>query len=97
MDGAVLGSNAFVLRYFGRNADRLLVINLGWDQDLLTVPEPLLAPPADLRWGLLWSSESVEYGGQGTPPIHPNAQWHLPGESALLFASEDEHDDKSER
>ena len=34
---------------------------------------------------LLWSSESVKYGGHGTAPVNPNAEWWLPGESALLF------------
>jgi maltooligosyltrehalose trehalohydrolase len=47
----------------------------------------LLAPPAGRLWRLLWSSESLAYGGHGTPPLHPNGRWHLPSESAVLFAS----------
>jgi len=48
IDGAVLRSESFVLRYFGEaNDDRLLVVNLGSREELTPVPEPLLAPPAD--------------------------------------------------
>src|SRR5437016_2128986 len=51
IDGAVLRSESFVLRYFGEaNDDRLLVVNLGSREELTPVPEPLLAPPADCRW-----------------------------------------------
>jgi maltooligosyltrehalose trehalohydrolase len=48
----------------------------------------LLAPPPDSRWVLQWSSESVRYGGQGTPPLDLPAQCHFPGEAALLLRSE---------
>ena len=50
VDGAVLGPEAFVLRFFGENgSDRLLLVNLGRDLDLDSAPEPLLAPPAGMR------------------------------------------------
>ena len=88
LDGAAIASQAFVLRFVGDGEDRLLVINLGCELDPSPVPEPLLAPPEGCRWQLLWSSESVSYGGAGTPPINPNAQWHIPGESAVLLGSE---------
>ena len=68
--------------------DRLLLVNLGCDLDLVPCPEPLLAPPAEAGWRLLWSSESVRYGGQGTPPIHAEGQWRLAGETAVLLTSE---------
>jgi maltooligosyltrehalose trehalohydrolase len=88
-EGAALGSEAFVLRYFGgADGDRLLVVNLGADLDLCPVAEPLLAPPADSRWSLQWSSESPEYGGQGTPPLRIHAKPCLPGQSAILLRSE---------
>src|SRR4029450_9547982 len=46
MDGAVLGPESFVLRFFGTHSDdRLLVVNLGSDLHLAPAPEPLLAPP----------------------------------------------------
>jgi maltooligosyltrehalose trehalohydrolase len=85
VDGAVLAPEAMALRFFSADGDLLLVLNLGCDLDLSPAPEPLLGPPTGARWALLWSSESVSYGGNGTAPVHPNAQWRLPGESALLF------------
>lgn len=98
VDGATIATEAFVIRYFGGPAgDRLLVVNLGCDTDLVPAPEPLLAPPAGTHWRLVWSSESVRYGGQGTPPVRSDAQWHIPGEAAVLLASERQtagaHDD----
>ena len=87
-DGAVLAADAFVLRYQGgRDGDRLLLVNLGRDLDLRSVPEPLLAPPAGCRWDLQWSSESPKYGGNGTPAIRPHSHLHIPGESTVLLRS----------
>ncbi len=87
LDGAVLGPGAFVLRYFGEAGDdRLLLVNFGADFPLVPAPEPLLAPPANQRWSLLWSSEDVRYGGAGTPaPDTEREGWHLPGRSALFL------------
>jgi maltooligosyltrehalose trehalohydrolase len=88
VDGAVLGPEAFVLRFCGLGLDpdeRLLFLNLGRDLDLSVVAEPLLAPPEGLRWALLWSSEAVRYGGAGTPEIHPRDGWVLPGHAAVAF------------
>ncbi|MBA2305670.1 MAG: malto-oligosyltrehalose trehalohydrolase [Acidobacteria bacterium] len=88
IDGAVLAPGALVLRLFGgARGDRLLIINLGCDLDLTPAPEPLLAPGADDNWQVLWSSESVRYGGQGTAPVNPDREWHLQGEAAVLLAS----------
>ena len=88
VDGAVLGPEVLLLRFFGgAQGDRLLVLNLRCDVDLLPAPEPLLAPPAGCEWTLIWSSESVRYGGQGTAPIHPDREWHVPGETAVLLRS----------
>ena len=90
VDGAVLGSHAFVLRLFGDSAagtDRLILVNLGSDLSLAVVPEPLLAPPSLHRWDLRWSSEAPEYGGAGIVSVETNPGWHLPGESAVLLAA----------
>ena len=93
VDGAVLGPEILLLRYFGRGrGDRLLLLNLGCDTDVMPAPEPLLAPPAGAAWSLLWSSESVRYGGQGTAPIHPEREWHLPGETAVVLESRQQPD-----
>jgi len=88
IDGAVLSPSIFVLRYApGAADDRLLVINLGVEASLAPVPEPLLAPPFEGEWYVLWHSESTAYGGSGRAPFVPEDGWHVPGESALLLAS----------
>lgn len=87
-DGAVLGEAAFALRYFeAAGHDRLLVINLGARLDLTPLPEPLLAPPQDSRWQILWSSEDPRYGGSGDLPLDAEDHWCLPAESAALLAA----------
>ncbi len=87
MDGAVLAPGAFVLRLFGRShdGDRLLVVNLGPDLALVPAPEPLLAPPEDARWSLLWSSEDLRYGGDGATSAENEDGWQLRGESTVLL------------
>ncbi|MDO8432025.1 MAG: malto-oligosyltrehalose trehalohydrolase [Candidatus Binatus sp.] len=88
VDGAVLDTDAFLLRFFGEGGDdRLLLINLGRALPMKIVPEPLIAPPADRAWRLLWSSESGDYLGSGA--IHPESErgWRLPGFSASVLAS----------
>ncbi len=86
LDGAVLGSSAFVLRFFvDGGMDRLLVLNLGRDLHLDPAPEPLLAPPAGAEWSMAWSSEEVRYGGCGIPPMDAEENWRIPGESATVL------------
>jgi maltooligosyltrehalose trehalohydrolase len=86
LDGAVLGPEAFVLRFFAEEgADRLLVVNFGRDLRLAIAPEPLLAPPARTLWRVLWSSEWVRYGGLGTPPLESEEGWTLRGGSAVVL------------
>ncbi len=87
VDGAVIGPHALVIRLFHDDGDCLLIVNLGSDVDLSPAPEPLLAPPSGRRWSALWSSEAVRYGGQGTPPLGADAEWHIHGEAAVLFSS----------
>ena len=86
VDGAVIGSEAFLLRYFGeRGDDRLLIVNLGRDLKLDPAPEPLLAPPEGRLWDLLWSSEAPVYGGCGTPPLDAADNWRIPGHAAVVM------------
>ncbi len=86
LDGAVLGGEAFVLRFFGREGDdRLLVVNFGSDLNLDPAPEPLLAPPEGKVWAILWSSEDYRYGGAGTPPLETKDNWRLPGRAAVAL------------
>jgi maltooligosyltrehalose trehalohydrolase len=86
LDGAVLGSRAFVLRFFGDDGDdRLLIVNLGLDLNLDPAPEPLLAPREDKGWQVLWSSEHPSYGGCGTPPVETEQNWWIPGRAAIVL------------
>ena len=56
--GAVIGPEAFVLRYFGEGDDcRLVIVNLGRDLFPNPTSEPLMAPPRSRRWEILWYSE----------------------------------------
>jgi maltooligosyltrehalose trehalohydrolase len=86
LDGAVLSSGAFVLRFFGEDGDdRLLLVNLGVDLHLDPAPEPLLAPPQDRTWVTLWSSEDPKYGGIGTPRLDTEHNWRIPGHAAVVL------------
>jgi maltooligosyltrehalose trehalohydrolase len=86
VDGAVLGDEAWMLRFFAEDgADRLLIVNLGPDLHLDPAPEPLLAPPADCGWAIHWSSESPQYGGAGTPSVYGDENWRIPGNAALVL------------
>lgn len=89
VDGAVLGAQAFVLRFFGdeEEGDRPLLVNLGRDLHLDPAPEPLLAPPGGRRWVVRWSSEDPQYGGGGTAPPDTEANWRLPGAAALVLSN----------
>lgn len=90
-DGAVLGSEAFLLRFFdAENGDRLLLVNLGLDLHLCIAPEPLLAPPERKRWDILWSSESPKYGGAGTAALETEDGWRIPGHAAVVLIPETE-------
>jgi maltooligosyltrehalose trehalohydrolase len=87
LEGAVLGPEAFVLRFFDRAGDdRLLVVNLGDDLPLEPVSEPLLAPPEGKRWTVAWSSEHPRYGGGGAVPLDDQERWRLPAHSACVAA-----------
>jgi maltooligosyltrehalose trehalohydrolase len=89
MDGAVLGAEAFVLRFFGTHGDdRLLVVNLGHALHLNPVPEPLLAPPEGMDWAILWSTEEPRYGGCGMAPLEDEGTWQLPGHAAVVLRPE---------
>ena len=89
IDGAVVSAHAFVLRWFGgTDGDRLLVVNLGSELDLRPAPEPLLAPPLQSRWQLIWSSDEPRYDGPGALNPDTDEGWRLPGESAVLLAAQ---------
>ena len=86
IDGAVLGTTSFVLRYFSKeNDDRLLLVNFGERQVLHPASEPLLAPPSDCTWEILWTSESRRYGGADATVTATKEQWVLPTETTVVL------------
>src|SRR5262249_18488716 len=101
VDGAVLGPEALVLRWFdpeGQGDDRLMLANLGVELHLPVAAEPLLAAPAGRRWRILWSTEDPRYGGCGTSePETEKDNWRLPAHAAVVMmpapAEVDEHRD----
>ena len=85
--GAVLGDEAFALRFFGDDTgDRLILVNLGRDLQWGSLAEPLLAAPLEADWRILWSSEDPRYGGSGTGLLDTR-HWHLPGHAAIVLTS----------
>jgi len=86
VDGAVLGEQSFLLRYFGEaNDERLLIVNLGPAQSLIPSPEPLLAPPFGFEWDLIWSSDDERYGGPGAAKPISEEGWSLPAEATIAL------------
>ena len=96
MHGAVLGAEAFLLRFLdAAGNDRLLLVNLGATLPLLPMAEPLLAPPAGCRWKLMWHSEGPRYGGNGTAEAGGGHSWRLPAHALAVLkphAMEEEDD-----
>ena len=94
VDGAVLGTDAFLIRFFGKEyGDRLLLINFGIDLDLRPGPEPLLFAGENVDWEILLSTESVEYGGEGTPSLI-TPTWRLPAHSAVFLKTRQKESDR---
>lgn len=88
LDGAVIAPQAFALRFWGPEMnDRLLLVNLGTQLHFEYIPEPLLALPEGRAWEILWSSEDVRYGGNGTPKVENESSWDIPGYASLLLLS----------
>jgi len=87
IDGAVLGPQQLVIRFFGSKGDRLLVLNWGQTRHQEPCAEPLLAPLRDSRWTLLWNSEESLYQGSGKKYPQMTITWDLPAESAWLYGT----------
>ncbi len=88
IDGAALSDCAFVLRYHGKDSDRLIVVNMGNDLDFSPCPRPILAPRPHSSWEGVWSSNDVRYGGKGTAWAFSGYGWYIPGRCAQIFTSE---------
>jgi maltooligosyltrehalose trehalohydrolase len=94
VDGAVLGPEAFAIRYSGHgDDDRMLLVNFGRALRLEALAEPLVAPPHATCWKILWSSQAPEYGGTGCPPLETEGGWHIPGHAAILLQPCPENDE----
>jgi maltooligosyltrehalose trehalohydrolase len=88
LDGAVFGRQALVVRFFGGAAgDRLLLVNLDLDLDLVPA-EPLLATSPGHTWRLAFATDEPAYGGPGTIPAWTGTVWKIPGASAQLYREE---------
>lgn len=91
IDGATLSEHALALRWFDADhGDRLLLVNLANELMPGSIAEPLLAPPRGSGWQLSWSSESPEYGGQGTfEPVadHGRGAWRIQAQCAVLLVA----------
>jgi maltooligosyltrehalose trehalohydrolase len=88
VDGSVLDTRAFLLRYFADRPEdeRLLIVNLGTDLVVSSLPDPLLAPPDGLQWEVVWSSEDFRYGGSGVRPFDMQKRWAINADCAIFCA-----------
>ncbi len=91
MEAAALSADCLAIRYFDEldwtDSDRLVIANFGRQVHYWPCPQPLLAPPVGRVWDLIWSSETVRYGGRGTPPVETDHGWQIPAESAVVLAA----------
>lgn len=86
LEGAVLDRHAFLLRFLNAShGDRLLLVNLGSDLELSAAPEPLLAPPRESRWEVLFHTDDKKYGGMGAYAPDADDGWRVPGRSAVVL------------
>ena len=91
LDGAVLAKECFALRFFGDEGDdRLLIVNYGPDLKPSCLAEPLIAPPSERKWQLLWSSEDQRYGGAGIVRFETEQGLYILGHSASVLAARKE-------
>lgn len=99
VDGAVLGEEAFVLRYATDEPadERLLLVNFGRDLVEDSLAEPLVAPPDGHVWQMRWSSEDPAYGGLGASPVVTTNGWRVPGHSATVLAPVEALDARTRR
>lgn len=88
VDGGVISKSAFLLRFFASLAEneRLLLVNLGEDLAVDSLPDPLFAPPSQMQWDLAWSSEDPSYGGSGRRRYDFRKRWVLGADTALLLS-----------
>jgi maltooligosyltrehalose trehalohydrolase len=81
----VLGAEALLLRFFHAEGDRVVLLNLGVELRLKSCSDPLMAPPVGHTWQIVWSSDDVRYGGDGTAPFDV-ADVRVPPHALLVLA-----------
>ena len=93
VDGSVLGPDALLLRFFADEPadERLLLVNLGADLPVASVPDPLFAPPVGTDWHVVWSSEDSVYGGGGRRRVETTRRFILSANSAVVLAPGAQH------
>jgi maltooligosyltrehalose trehalohydrolase len=85
IDDAVLNDNAFVIRFLKKENGRLLIVNFGKAIFCSPASQPLFAPYKDYHWDVVFSTESLEYGGDGFPEIESVDGWYIPPECTLVL------------
>jgi len=86
LDGALLGTHVMLLRFARADGqDRLVIVNFGADTERATWAEPLLAPPPDSLWHVLFSSDAPAWGGEGTPEIDDGRRFLFPGRCTVVL------------
>ena len=88
VDGSPIGPEALLLRFRAEAAadERLVLVNLGPDLAITSIPDPLFAPPHGTDWHPVWSSEEPAYGGGGRRAIDTARRFTLSAGSATVFA-----------
>jgi maltooligosyltrehalose trehalohydrolase len=95
LDGATLGEQALVLRWFGgQEGDRLVLLNLGPDLSFEPCPQPLLAPVPGRKWLPILSSKEIRFGGHGAVFPDGVGPWRIPGQCGLVLTSGDSISDE---
>jgi maltooligosyltrehalose trehalohydrolase len=88
LDTARLSADCLAVRYFSAvGQDRILLVNFGHDLTLSPIAEPLLAPPIDSQWKMLWNSNLSRYGGPGITPVETKNGWFISGETAVVLSA----------
>jgi maltooligosyltrehalose trehalohydrolase len=88
VDCIALSDTCLAIRWYSAQGqdDRLLIVNLGADQQ--AGAEPLLAPPEGRAFKLMWCSEDIRYGGSGyAESVTDDRGLSLPAKTAAVFAA----------
>ena len=62
-----------------------MVVNLDADVNLATLPDPIVAPPANHEWRVRWCSEDAKYGGSGIVASAPPERLLAGGRATTVF------------